>query len=89
MIKSSNIVIECIKISPYPLPRESQNRKVYPNEEKFSGFIFKIHANMDPNHRNRLAFVKIVSGTFERNTPYLHVRLGKKLKFAAPNAFFA
>lgn len=44
---------------------------------------------MDPNHRNRLAFVKVVSGTFERNTPYLHVRLGKKLKFAAPNAFFA
>ncbi len=44
---------------------------------------------MDPNHRDRLAFVKIVSGTFERNKPYLHVRHGKKLKFSSPNAFFA
>ena len=44
---------------------------------------------MDPNHRDRLAFVKIVSGTFERNKPYLHVRHNKKLKFSSPNAFFA
>jgi len=62
---------------------------VNPDEKKFSGFVFKIHANMDPNHRDRLAFVKIVSGTFERNTPYLHVRQNKKLKFSSPNAFFA
>jgi len=54
-----------------------------------TGFVFKIHANMDPKHRDRLAFVKIVSGTFERNKPYLHVRNGKKLKFSSPNAFFA
>lgn len=44
---------------------------------------------MDPKHRDRLAFIKIVSGTFERNKPYLHVRQGKKLKFSSPNAFFA
>ena len=44
---------------------------------------------MDPNHRDRLAFIKIVSGTFKRNTPYLHVRHNKKLKFSSPNAFFA
>ena len=44
---------------------------------------------MDPNHRNRLAFIKIVSGEFKRNTPYLHVRQNKKLKFSSPNAFFA
>lgn len=44
---------------------------------------------MDPNHRDRLAFVKVVSGSFHRNTPYLHVRLNKKLKFSSPNAFFA
>lgn len=44
---------------------------------------------MDPKHRDRLAFVKIVSGTFTRNVPYLHVRLKKKLKFSSPNAFFA
>ena len=44
---------------------------------------------MDPNHRDRLAFIKIVSGEFKRNTPYFHVRLKKKLKFSSPNAFFA
>ena len=44
---------------------------------------------MDPKHRDRLAFIKIVSGVFKRNTPYLHVRLNKKLKFSSPNAFFA
>jgi peptide chain release factor 3 len=62
---------------------------VQPDEEKLSGFVFKIHANMDPKHRDRLAFVKIVSGTFERNKPYTHVRLQKTLKFSSPNAFFA
>ena len=78
-----------IEIAPPPLAKKSEERLVNPAEEKFSGFVFKIHANMDPNHRNRLAFVKIVSGTFLRNTPYLHVRLDKKLKFSSPNAFFA
>src|SRR5690625_4545336 len=62
---------------------------VYPNEKEFSGFVFKIHANMDPNHRDRLAFVKVVSGIFERNKAYLHVRQGKKFRFSSPSAFFA
>ena len=44
---------------------------------------------MDPKHRDRLAFIKIVSGMFKRNTPYLHVRNNKKVKFSSPNAFFA
>lgn len=78
-----------IEIAPEPLPKVSEERMVSPDEKKFSGFVFKIHANMDPNHRDRLAFVKIVSGTFERNTPYLHVRQNKKLKFSSPNTFFA
>ena len=78
-----------VEIAPEPLPKLSEERMISPYEKKFSGFVFKIHANMDPNHRNRLAFVKIVSGTFERNTPYLHVRNNKKLKFSSPNAFFA
>ncbi len=64
-------------------------REIDPTEKAFSGFVFKIHANMDPNHRDRLAFIKIVSGTFERNKSYLHVRNNKKLKFSSPNAFFA
>ena len=78
-----------IEIAPPPLAKKSEERLVNPDEKNFSGFVFKIHANMDPKHRDRLAFVKIVSGTFLRNTPYLHVRLDKKLKFSSPNAFFA
>ncbi|SHG06293.1 bacterial peptide chain release factor 3 (bRF-3) [Salegentibacter echinorum] len=83
-------LLDCfISIAPTPRPKESEERIVKPEEDKFTGFVFKIHANMDPRHRDRLAFVKIVSGTFERNKPYLHVRNDKKLKFASPNAFFA
>ncbi|MDG2349073.1 MAG: peptide chain release factor 3, partial [Flavobacteriaceae bacterium] len=83
-------LLDCfVEIAPSPRPKESDTRIVKPEETGFSGFVFKIHANMDPKHRDRLAFVKIVSGTFERNKPYLHVRNGKKLKFSSPNAFFA
>lgn len=83
-------LLDCfIDIAPTPRPKESDTRMVSPEEPKLSGFVFKIHANMDPKHRDRLAFVKIVSGTFERNKPYLHVRLNKNLKFSSPNAFFA
>ena len=83
-------LLDCfIAIAPTPRPKASEERLVAPDEDKFSGFVFKIHANMDPKHRDRLAFIKIVSGTFKRNTPYLHVRHNKKLKFSSPNAFFA
>lgn len=83
-------LLDCfIEIAPTPCPKESDTRLVKPEEKEFSGFVFKIHANMDPKHRDRLAFIKIVSGTFERNKAYLHVRLNKKLKFSSPNAFFA
>lgn len=83
-------LLDCfIEIAPSPRPKESETRLVNPEEEKMSGFVFKIHANMDPKHRDRLAFIKIVSGTFERNKPYTHVRLNKNLKFSSPNAFFA
>lgn len=83
-------LLDCfIEIAPEPLPKQADQRLIEPDEKDFSGFVFKIHANMDPKHRDRLAFVKIVSGTFERNKPYLHVRHGKKLKFSSPNAFFA
>ncbi len=83
-------LLDCfIDIAPTPLPKMSDTRLVKPDENNVSGFVFKIHANMDPNHRNRLAFVKIVSGVFTRNTPYLHVRSGKNFKFSSPNTFFA
>ena len=71
------------------MSKDSEERTIAPDEKDFSGFVFKIHANMDPKHRDRLAFIKIVSGTFARNVPYLHVRQKKKLKFSSPNAFFA
>jgi peptide chain release factor 3 len=83
-------LLDCfVEIAPTPKPKDSSTRKVNPDENKLSGFVFKIHANMDPKHRDRMAFVKIVSGTFERNKPYLHVRQNKNLKFSSPNAFFA
>ncbi|MFT5926868.1 MAG: peptide chain release factor 3, partial [Rubritalea sp.] len=63
-----------IEIAPAPRPKKAEERLVKPNEKDFSGFVFKIHANMDPKHRDRLAFIKIVSGTFERNKAYKHVR---------------
>lgn len=83
-------LLDCfIEIAPAPRPKMAEERLVDSAEENLTGFVFKIHANMDPKHRDRLAFIKIVSGTFERNKPYLHVRQGKKLKFSSPNAFFA
>ncbi|MGB0389951.1 MAG: peptide chain release factor 3 [Salibacteraceae bacterium] len=77
------------EIAPFPLGRESSTRAVEPNEDKFSGFVFKIHANIDPNHRDRIAFLRIVSGKFERNKFFRHVRLEKKVKFANPATFMA
>ncbi|WP_298480873.1 peptide chain release factor 3 [uncultured Maribacter sp.] len=83
-------LLDCfVDIAPSPRAKMAEERLVDSNEKKLTGFVFKIHANMDPKHRDRLAFVKIVSGTFERNKPYLHVRNGKKVKFSSPNAFFA
>ncbi len=83
-------LLDCfIQIAPTPRPKKAEERLVNPDETYFSGFVFKIHANMDPKHRDRLAFIKVVSGTFERNVSYLHVRHNKKLKFSSPNAFFA
>ena len=78
-----------VEIAPQPLPKHSEERLVKPSEDKFAGFVFKIHANIDPNHRNRIAFVKVVSGKFERNTNYLHTRLQKTFKYSAPTAFMA
>jgi peptide chain release factor 3 len=78
-----------IRIAPTPIPRETTLREVYPNEQKFSGFIFKIHANMDPKHRNRIAFLRVCSGKFERGSNYYHVRQDKSLRFSNATAFMA
>jgi peptide chain release factor 3 len=77
------------RISPSPRGRETNLRFIEPSDKKFSGFVFKIHANLDPKHRDRIAFLRIVSGKFERNTFYNHVRLDKKLKFPNPTSFMA
>jgi peptide chain release factor 3 len=77
------------EIAPMPLGRETDLREVDPDESKFSGFVFKIHANIDPNHRDRIAFLRVVSGKFEKNKFFHHVRLDKKIKFANPATFMA
>ncbi|MBL7835838.1 MAG: peptide chain release factor 3 [Cyclobacteriaceae bacterium] len=78
-----------IRIAPPPIPRETTVREVVPDEKKFSGFIFKIHANMDPKHRNRIAFLRVCSGKFERATNYHHVRQHKGIRFSNATAFMA
>jgi peptide chain release factor 3 len=83
-------LLDCfVEIAPSPRARETEERVVHPEEEDFSGFVFKIHANMDPKHRDRIAFLRICSGLFERNTNYLHIRKEKKMKFSNPTAFMA
>ena len=62
---------------------------IEPEETKFSGFVFKIHANMDPKHRNRIAFLRICSGKFERGSNYYHVRQEKSIRFSNATAFMA
>ncbi len=83
-------LLDCfVKIAPAPRPVNTVEREVRPDEPAFSGFVFKIHANMDPNHRSCIAFVKICSGRFERNANYKHIRSGKMMKFSSPTAFMA
>lgn len=77
------------EISPEPISRETNIRTVEPSEKKFSGFVFKIHANIDPRHRDRIAFLRICSGIFERRKFYKNVRSGKDLRFSNPYMFFA
>jgi peptide chain release factor 3 len=78
-----------VRIAPFPRPQKAQEREVSPYEEKLTGFVFKIHANIDPNHRSRIAFLKICSGTFERNKVYKHARSGKTFRISSPTAFMA
>ncbi len=78
-----------VKIAPSPRPVQAVERAVSPEDPKFTGFIFKITANIDPNHRSCVAFCKICSGKFVRNTPYKHIRLGKELRFSSPTQFMA
>ncbi|MDQ6888665.1 MAG: peptide chain release factor 3 [Bacteroidota bacterium] len=78
-----------IQIAPLPQHREVTTRVVEPYEDKFSGFIFKIHANLDPRHRDRIAFLRVCAGKFERNKYFHHVRLDKNVRFSNPYSFLA
>ncbi len=78
-----------VRIAPPPQGRPTDKRRVEPEEKKFTGFIFKIHANLDPRHRDRIAFLRVCSGTFQRHVLYKHVRLQKEIRFSNPYTFLA
>lgn len=78
-----------LKLAPKPEPRRSTNGMVEPTNEKFSGYVFKIQANMNPAHRDRIAFLRIVSGKFERGMTVKHIRVGKDIKLSQPQQFLA
>jgi len=83
-------VLDClVDAAPAPLPRQTQTREVQPNEATFSGFVFKIQANMDPRHRDRIAFLRICSGRYQKGMKLHHVRLGKEVKIADALTFFS
>ncbi|RYZ52846.1 MAG: peptide chain release factor 3 [Sphingobacteriales bacterium] len=78
-----------IRVAPTPLGRNTDKRYVAAEEDKFTGFIFKIHANLDPRHRDRIAFLRVCSGKFERNKYFKHTRLEKDVRFSNPYSFLA
>ena len=78
-----------VEQAPSPRPRETTSREVAPHETKLSGFVFKIQANMDPMHRDRVAFLRVCSGKFEAGMKALHVRTGKEVKLANALTFMA
>ncbi len=80
---------EFVEHAPAPLPRESEARSVVPGEDKLSGFVFKIQANMDPGHRDRIAFMRICSGEYRRGMKVKHVRSGKDMKLPDAITFMA
>ncbi|MEX0386262.1 peptide chain release factor 3 [Spiribacter onubensis] len=78
-----------VEQAPPPQPRETETRVVQPDETALSGFVFKIQANMDPNHRDRIAFMRVCSGAFERGMKVRHARIGKDVKIANAITFLA
>jgi peptide chain release factor 3 len=83
-------LLDCfVDIAPEPRERDTDVGTIKPEDAAFSGFVFKIHANLDPKHRDRIAFLRICSGVFERNKYYFHVRDKKQLRFSNPTAFMA
>jgi len=85
----SELLDDFVKYAPAPQSRETLTRKIEPQEEKFSGFVFKVQANMDPQHRDRIAFLRICSGTFSKGMKLKHVRIGKEVKISDALTFLA
>src|SRR6266853_1271377 len=77
-----------LELAPAPRPRFADGRMIVPDEGGFSGFIFKIQANMDPKHRDRLAFVRVCSGKFQRDMNVIHTRTGKKVRLSSSHKLF-
>lgn len=78
-----------VRFAPGPKPRETQTRPVKPEEEAFSGFVFKIQANMDPKHRDRIAFLRVCSGAYTKSMKLAHLRIGKEVQIANALTFMA
>ena len=78
-----------VKLAPAPQPRAAEERVVNPEEGKLTGIVFKIHANMNPKHRDRIAFMRINSGRFERGMKIKNIRLDRDLRIADPITFMA
>ncbi|MCP5152474.1 MAG: peptide chain release factor 3 [Ectothiorhodospiraceae bacterium] len=78
-----------VEHAPPPRPRATDTRVVEPDEEKFSGFVFKIQANMDPQHHDRIAFLRITSGAYQRGMRIRHVRIGRDVQIANAATFMA
>jgi peptide chain release factor 3 len=78
-----------LELAPPPSPRETSAGVIEPGDKRFTGFVFKIQANMDPKHRDRIAFLRICSGHFEAGMQVRHLRTGKNIRLAAPTQFLA
>jgi peptide chain release factor 3 len=78
-----------VEYAPAPLSRNTQQRLVEPSEQKFSGFVFKIQANMDPQHRDRIAFLRVCSGNYRKGMKMRHVRIGKTVQISNAITFQA
>jgi len=78
-----------LELAPPPAPRKFVGGSVQPTEKDFSGFVFKIQANMNPKHRDRVAFIRIVSGTFERDMVVINTRTGKRIRLSNSQRLFA
>ena len=83
-------LLDCfVDAAPTPRARQTQTRVVQPSESKFTGFVFKIQANLDPSHRDRMAFVRITSGRYRRGMKLRHVRTGKDMAINNATTFLA